>query len=137
MGRHQQTISDKPSVGLGCAHQSLYLIVSFVSPYARDSHGSEQNGTFVLQPPIYVFLDISTETAWQATGYKKTFGVGCLRRIHGRITTSPAARITVALPNGLLKVTFSANGNPRVVCYGSMAFVCESFPIAYLLLTAS
>jgi len=58
-----------------------------------------------------------------------TSGVGCLRRIHGRTTTSLATRITVALPSGLLEVTLSGNGNPRVVCYGSMAFVRESSSI--------
>lgn len=80
---------------------------------------------------------MSAETAWQVTGYKTTFGVGCLRRIHGPITTSLATRITVALPSGLLKETFSGNGNPQVVCYGFMAFVRESSFIVCPLLIVS
>jgi len=106
------------------------------SPYAGDGHESKQNGTFVLRSPVSVFLDISAEATWQATGYKKMFGVGCLRQTHGPITTSLATRITVAPPSGLLKATFSGNGNQWVVCYGSMAFVRESSPIFCLRLIA-
>ena len=63
---------------------------------------------------------------WQVISYKRRFSAGCLLQIHGQITISLVKRITMALPNGLLKAMSSGNGSRLVVFYGSMAFVRKS-----------
>lgn len=59
-------------------------------------------------------------------GYKIVFDVGCPRQIRGRTTIPLVKRIILALPNGLLKVLSSGNGNRLVVFSGSMVVVRES-----------
>jgi hypothetical protein len=65
------------------------------------------------------------------------FDVGCPRQILGRTTTSPAKRITVALPPGLHKAMCSSNGRRLAAFFGSMAFVCLSFSFLVPLLIPS
>lgn len=61
-------------------------------------------------PSVFLNIYFISEPTWQVTAFKRSFGVGCLRQIHGRITTSLAKCITVALPRGSLKAMSLGNG---------------------------
>ncbi len=61
-------------------------------------------------PSVFLNVYFISEPTWQGTAFERSFGVGCLRQIRGRITTSLAKCITVALPHGLLKAMSLGNG---------------------------
>ena len=67
-----------------------------------------------------------TKIVRQVINYRKTFGIGYLHPIRGKITTLPADRGILGLGRGLSKVMPSLNGSrpDRVHCYGFTANVC-------------